>query len=257
MASHRCRRRGSRHPGRTSPEQRGKHFTKEVDLRRDSLGNRGACQARRLHLRHLALGLRQSAPGRRSAGAVQSLKFDDVISACENGRHLFESLKVLQDAVDHGVFQKTLGYDPGSNTLDFHVSKVIAHRTGREPAVSVPVARVLFRYHVEHLNINSDTKFIVGQHGNNLIKVAIQHYIRDMRREPVEHQDERGRINPGVLRSIPSLEVSTTPSTDLEPQALWLLDLNAPGPNSSLETPVRLSAGLEPSGLNASLSDPR
>jgi hypothetical protein len=57
----------------------------------------------------------------------------------------------------------------------------------------------LFRHHLLNDNIGQGTMFIVGQHGEGLIKNAVKQWIRNLDGCAVEWQRE-GKTNPGALR---------------------------------------------------------
>ena len=122
-----------------------------------------------------------------------------LIAACANGALPNKALELLEFGWKIGVYQEALGYDPHSNTLDFHLDKVSASPTGdaRIGCVSLPVARTLFAYHSREGNISVNTAFVVGQHGVDATKDAVKQCIRERGWTPTED-----RTNAGVLLSV-------------------------------------------------------
>jgi pentatricopeptide repeat protein len=56
--------------------------------------------------------------------------FNALVAACESNGFIGELPSVLRDAVTHGVYQSTLGYNQSSNVLNFHIYAVVANATG-------------------------------------------------------------------------------------------------------------------------------
>ncbi|MBW8833356.1 MAG: hypothetical protein JF606_29080, partial [Burkholderiales bacterium] len=107
---------------------------------------------------------------------------------------------MLQKAVSDDVFHPSLGYDAGTNSLDFHLNRRLVRSPvgGRAGGVPADVAQVLFDHHLDLGNLSSTTKFIVGQHGDDVIKGAIA---QRMRKQgwTAEQEFSHGKVNPGRL----------------------------------------------------------
>ena len=103
-----------------------------------------------------------------------------MITACVTVGREEDAQHLLQEAIDGGVFEATLGYDKQENKLNFHrnTMEVLKVDYAHEPAVPATVAQVIFRRHYADRNINQRTEFVVGHHGDNKIKESIEECIR-------------------------------------------------------------------------------
>jgi pentatricopeptide repeat protein len=128
------------------------------------------------------------------------ITYNALISACVRGDHPADARRLLKEAVSDDVFHPSLGYDAGTNSLDFHLNGrlVTSPVGGRARAVSADVAQVLFDHHLDLGNLSSTTKFVVGQHGDDVIKDAIAQRMREKGWTAVQ-DISHGKVNPGRL----------------------------------------------------------
>ncbi|MBW8831171.1 MAG: hypothetical protein JF606_17460 [Burkholderiales bacterium] len=112
----------------------------------------------------------------RAAGIIPNvITYNALISACVRGGHSADARRLLKEAVSDDVFHPSLGYDKGANSLDFHLNSLLVTSPvgGRAGGVSADMAQVLFDHHLDLGNLSCTTKFVVGQHGDDVIKDAI------------------------------------------------------------------------------------
>jgi pentatricopeptide repeat protein len=153
----------------------------------------------------------QTGDGRRALALLREMRTEGVartenayngaIAACRKGKMASEVPRLLEAAVDDGVFRAELGCS--GNSLDFHINKVLGE--DRPGGVSTEVAASLFEYHLHRGNVDSCSEYIVGWHVNESSTTAktIKSVIREcMLREgwtPVEAPKRNGGRNPGKL----------------------------------------------------------
>lgn len=125
--------------------------------------------------------------------------FDFLISACENNGLFERSNELLDEAVQRGICQATLGFNKEANEMDFHRRKILTGEQNRG-GVSVPFARALFRRHrlSKVAALGPGTLLIVGQHGAGLILKAIVKCIED-EGGTADYQRKDGYINYGAV----------------------------------------------------------
>ncbi|VTU40840.1 hypothetical protein H4CHR_05573 [Variovorax sp. PBS-H4] len=112
-----------------------------------------------------------------------------------------------------GIYQKSLGYDPVNNVLDFHNAKILVDPdTLVSGGVSVAVAKAVFAHHLGAGNIGPGTLYVVGCHGEDRIKHAVAQCIADQGGVPVEQPKPWG-TNPGALLWAPARPNAPTEQT--------------------------------------------
>ncbi len=131
--------------------------------------------------------------------APNDCTFDILISACESHGLFEKSDELLDDAVQRGVYQKSLGYDSKANELDLHRNKIVTGEPG-EGGVSTSFARALCRYHSDRQpRFGPGTLFIVGRRGEGLLWRAVVEYIKTRQGTPQPQQREDGYVNKGAI----------------------------------------------------------
>jgi pentatricopeptide repeat protein len=130
-----------------------------------------------------------------------AIAYKTLIMACEQEGLFAKSEEILHHAVSHGVFLQGLGYSEEANTLNFHSNSVLAVAEEDEHEACVPavVAQALFRHHRK--KFNAATEFVVGQHGDDLVKQAIWQCMQEEGMNPVDLRNRDGSTNPGRLVS--------------------------------------------------------
>lgn len=130
------------------------------------------------------------------------ITYHALVSAFDNDTHNGPNMaqQALAQAMADGVFQESLGYEQATNTLDFHLNKIEANfsGSGHVCAISASVAKAIFEYHVIHGNLSHATEFIVGQHGNDMVKNTIWQQMLEYGMSPAEGSSHN-RLNRGVL----------------------------------------------------------
>jgi len=189
----------------------------------------------------------------RAAGIIPSvITYSALISACARGGHRADARQLLEKAVSDRVFHPSLGYDAGTNSLDFHLNRrlVLSLVEDRARAVPADVAQVLFDHHEALGNLSSTTKFIVGQHGDDVIKDAITRRMLT-KGWTAEQGFSHGKVNPGRLvvaqnpaQTAPSASTLNAAATEFVPP--WQM---VPGPGPSASTLNAAAKEFVPSGL--------
>lgn len=130
--------------------------------------------------------------------------YSAVISACKNADQADTAdtaFEMLRSAVDDNIFQATLGYDNDKKSLDLHGNAVYADQSlhRREPGIPALVASAIFYFHHKEGNITEGTRIIVGQHGDNSLKPAIQSCLAKRKLGYAEDRFPDGNINDEYL----------------------------------------------------------
>lgn len=147
-----------------------------------------------------------------------AITYSAVISACDKAGRVDRYPGLLRHGIDGcpgkpetKVFQPTLGFDPGSNTLDLHEAAVLTRPTdpgARNPAVHSAVARAIFHCLLDNprqllgegaAGINDKTVFVVGYHGADTVKQAVAQCMLEQGWIAGHSPGANGLPNPGRL----------------------------------------------------------
>ena len=137
--------------------------------------------------------------------APDVITYTALISACDkdDGRARQQIPQLLRAMVTEGLFHSSLGYAGVNNTLDFHENHILVRpeADAHIQAVNAAVAKAIFNHHVAEKHISGETKFIVGQHGEGVIKTTIAQCMRHHGLIPIDATMPSGIQNPGMLVS--------------------------------------------------------
>jgi hypothetical protein len=118
--------------------------------------------------------------------------------ASELSTRYLEIRRLVEDAIVNGVIQANAGYDRNKNKLNFHTRAVYTNayssKLPHDPGVPREIARALLAYHER--SINTKTKFIVGSHGQNVIKDVIKEALPRLGTSYIVDPNNRGQLIP-------------------------------------------------------------
>lgn len=158
--------------------------------------------------------------------------YNKLISACRKNSELDLDANMLEYAVQHGIYQPTLGYDPKNNLLDLHVNSVYLSQPSEthEPGITSAEARAIFRYHRKKGNISIGTRIVVGWGGNNSLRTAIEESLERDEMNYRQYQSQDGKViseshttryESEMIQVFPTRNESKSQKTDLT--SIWLL----------------------------------
>ena len=101
--------------------------------------------------------------------------YSAVISAYGDANRAAPARALIEQAIEERIFQPYAGYNPSTNTMDFHANRICVNppSSDRPKGVAAGLAVSLLRYHRDAGNLNNRTKYVVGHQGNNAVKIAV------------------------------------------------------------------------------------
>lgn len=182
--------------------------------------------------------------GMRSQGLSPIITYTAVISVLERAGMHDKVSELLGKGIDEGVFKPTLGLDRRLDLLNLHTSAVLGQAAGgpaneRDAGVAGPVAKGIFRHLLGQKVISHKTKFVVGKHGANAVRNAIEDCMKEQNWTPRHPLDRKGNVLLGAL------EAAVLPLRPAAPSGTGTSSLN---PNAAAFTPSWLTPGPAASG---------
>lgn len=103
------------------------------------------------------------------------ITYSAVIGACAPRGGPDRMAALIDDAIRQRVIKKNAGYSAEHNLVNFHVDAVFvdAPDSNHPRGVQLEVALVILDYHQSKNKLNPGTKYIVGQHGGDVLKNGI------------------------------------------------------------------------------------
>jgi len=159
----------------------------------------------------------------RAGFSPEAFTYAAVIAACETAGLHDKVSELLRKGIDGGVFKPALGFDRGLNQLDLHESAVLTQAgspADRDSVVAAPVAKGIFRHLLGRQAINRETVFVVGRHGSDALKNAIEDCMTEQAWTARHPLDERGAENLGRLTAAAALPMQPAVPGRMETRSL-------------------------------------